>query len=73
MLYEYTLFYKKVVYKKVVLEWAKPQESFCTSSCVIVLVHSVLYTLFCKKVSHASSTRLKISANSSTKTFLGLS
>ena len=29
---EYTLFYKKVVYKKVVLDWPKPSESFSTSS-----------------------------------------
>ena len=28
----YTLFYKKVVYKKVILEWPKPWESLSTSS-----------------------------------------
>ena len=28
---KYTLFYKKVVYKKEVIEWPKPQESFSTT------------------------------------------
>ena len=28
----YALFYKKVIYKKVVLDWPKPQEIFNTSS-----------------------------------------